>query len=65
MNENDNQLLKTSELEVNGVYFTAKHDLVQVKSINEAENKLHILNLSENCNIYLALNRHTIVKRVR
>lgn len=54
----------TKDLVVDGVYKTYKNNLVKIISIKD--NKLHLYDITECCNIYeINIEKHTLVKRIR
>jgi hypothetical protein len=58
--------LDVSELELEGVYFNAKDNLVQIKKIDTIKKELCIFNISEQTTYYsIPFHRHNIVKKVR
>jgi hypothetical protein len=57
--------IDVDELVENGVYLTHTKDLVQIRGIDRANDKLHLYNITESCNVYLNLTKHLLIKRVR
>ena len=59
--------IPVKDLEINGVYYTHTKDLIKIIGIDEKhrERGLHLYNMTLSCNMYVDLDRHTIVERVR
>jgi len=59
-------ILDVSELAVDGVYFDAGEQLVQIKEIDHEKKELHLFNITEQYNFYaVKFERHGLVRRVR
>jgi hypothetical protein len=58
-------ILDSKELQAGCIYMTEAHDLVQIRSIDQEKNKLHIYSIKDSCNLYIDLNRHKLVKKIR
>ena len=65
MKPNTAEILDPAILVENGVYFTTKEDLIQIKTIDRKENKIHFFNITEQCNVHIPLDRHQLVKKIR
>ena len=57
--------LPTKDLIKDGTYKTFKKDIVKIKSIDLQKNKLQLYNITDQCNMWLDLDRHTIIERLR
>jgi hypothetical protein len=57
--------LAVKDLVKGSLYLTHTKNLVIVKNIDEQKKKLHLYNVSEQCNMWIDFNRHIIVERVR
>jgi len=58
-------IIPVEELEINGVYRNFKRDLVQVKRIDTIKRELYLFNISEQCNMLIRFERHTLNTKVR
>jgi hypothetical protein len=59
-------ILPVSDLVVDGVYFTIKEDLVQIKKIDLKKKEINLFNISEQVHYYnIKFERHTLVRRIR
>jgi hypothetical protein len=61
----EKEAIAVKDLVDGGVYMTHTNDLVQIKKINKAINQLHIYNITESCNVYMNLEKHILIKRIR
>ena len=57
--------LPISELEIGGVYFTTKNELVKIKKIDHELKELHTLNIGEQYTMFMPFDRHIISRKVR
>jgi hypothetical protein len=59
-------VIPAAELLKEGVYFSAKNELMQIKSIDEDKKEMNIFNISEQTmHYFVKFDRHNLVKRVR
>lgn len=65
MKEQKAASIAVKELIHGAVYMTHTNDLVQIKTIDEARNELHVYNITESCNVYMNLQKHILIKRIR
>jgi hypothetical protein len=65
MKENKLNFISVQDLVDGGVYMTHVKQLVQIKEIDKQKNQLHVYNISECCNVYMNLEKHSLVKRIR
>lgn len=57
--------LDSSTLEVGCYYFSNLNELFYIKSIDHEKEKIHYINMSDQCHVFLPLNRHNLIKKVR
>jgi len=57
--------IPVKDLEINCLYYTHTKDLVKILGINEETKEIHLYNMSESCNMWVKLDRHIIVEKVR
>jgi hypothetical protein len=53
------------KLEVEGVYKTNVKDLVKIREIDEKKGKMHLYNITENCNQWVNIKNHRLVAKIR
>jgi hypothetical protein len=59
-------IIPVSELVLEGVYFTDKDELVQVKKIDQKKKEINLFNISQQYNLYsVKFERHNLTKRIR
>ena len=59
-------IIPMSELVEDGVYFSNKNHLIQIKKIDNEKKELHFFNISEQINFYrIRFDRHNLVRRIR
>jgi len=58
-------ILESDTLEVGCYYFSNMNELFFIKSIDRVQQKIHYINMSDQCHSFLALHRHSLVRKVR
>jgi hypothetical protein len=63
--ENEITVIDVAKLVVDGVYFTADHQLVQIKGIDPKKKEIFINNISERYTMHVRFDRHNLVVKIR
>lgn len=59
-------IIPAAELVKDGVYFSSKNELMQIKRIDEENKEMNIFSISERTmHYFVKFDRHDLVKRVR
>ena len=59
------KLLEADTLTVGSYYFSNLEELYFIKSIDTQKKEIHMINMSDQCHMFLPLHRHNLVKKVR